>query len=188
MTGRNEELAMVLDAARRSQTGGKAALFTVLGVPGVGKSRLIREATTRLTAEGWSMVRGRCLPYGEGITYWPVAEMLRELVGIAADSTSEDALAKLVAASPDADVADRLARIIGPTDPAQGAVESAETEIAWGFRRLVEHVIESRGPAACLSSRTSTGPSLRCLTSSSTSSPGRATRRCSSWLRRDRSC
>jgi class 3 adenylate cyclase/tetratricopeptide (TPR) repeat protein len=146
MTGRHEELAMVLDAARRSQTGGKAALFTVLGVPGVGKSRLIREATTRLAAEGWSIVRGRCLPYGEGITYWPVAEMLRELVGIAADSTSEESLAQLTAASPDADVADRLARIIGAPEPTQGAVESADREIAWGFRRLVEHVIESRGP------------------------------------------
>jgi hypothetical protein len=116
------------------------------GVPGVGKSRLIREAVAGLKAEGWSMVRGRCLPYGEGITYWPVAEMVRELVGIAADSTSEESLAQLTAASPDADVADRLARIIGAGDAAQGTVESAELEIAWGFRRLVEHLIESRGP------------------------------------------
>jgi tetratricopeptide (TPR) repeat protein len=92
------------------------------------------------------MVRGRCLPYGEGITYWPVAEMLRELVGIAADSTSEESLARLIAASPDADVADRLARIIGATDSAQGAVEGADREIAWGFRRLLEHMIELRGP------------------------------------------
>lgn len=146
MTGRNEELAMVLDAARRALSGRKAALFTVLGVPGVGKSRLIREASSRLATEGWSLVRGRCLPYGEGITYWPVAEMVRELAGIGADTSAEESRARLEHVSPDADVADRLARIIGVSDPSQGAVEGADREIAWGFRRLVEHLIESRGP------------------------------------------
>ncbi len=70
---------MLLDSARRAQSGSKAALFTVLGVPGVGKSRLVREATSRMAVDGWSVVKGRCLPYGDGITYWPIAEMVREL-------------------------------------------------------------------------------------------------------------
>jgi hypothetical protein len=89
LTGRAEELNLLLDAGRRALTGRKAVLFTVLGVPGVGKSRLVREATNHLSSEGWSTLRGRCLPYGEGITYWPIAEMIRDLAGITADSTGE---------------------------------------------------------------------------------------------------
>ncbi|MGI8929219.1 MAG: AAA family ATPase [Candidatus Limnocylindrales bacterium] len=148
MTGRQDELAMLLDSARRALSGRKAALFTVLGVPGVGKSRLVREATAKLMDGGWSMVRGRCLPYGDGITYWAVAEMVRELAGIGADSTAEESRALMAQVSPDGDVADRLARIIGVGDDSQGAVEGADREIAWGLRRLAEHVIGTRGPLA----------------------------------------
>ena len=146
LTGRNEELAMLLDAGRRAKQGNKAALFTVLGVPGVGKSRLVREAITRLAGEGWSVVKGRCLPYGDGITYWPIAEMVRELAGVGAEATAQEARARLDQVSPDADVADRLARIVGAAEVSAGAVEGADREIAWGFRRLVEHVIDARGP------------------------------------------
>ncbi len=146
LTGRNEELNMLLDAGRRAMTGRKAALFTVLGVPGVGKSRLVREATSRLGTEGWSMVRGRCLPYGDGITYWPISEMVRELAGINIETSAEESSARLTQVSPDTDVADRLAGIIGAAGQSQGAVEGGDLEIAWGFRRLVEHVIEARGP------------------------------------------
>ena len=85
LTGRDEELSALLDAADRAQSGRKAVLFTIFGVPGVGKSRLTREATARLSANGWQVYRGRCLPYGEGITYWPVAEIARPMAGIDAD-------------------------------------------------------------------------------------------------------
>ncbi len=148
LTGRGEELQMLLDSARRAQSGSKAALFTVLGVPGVGKSRLVREATSRMAVDGWSVVKGRCLPYGDGITYWPIAEMVRELASIGAEATAEESRSRLDAVSPDADVADRLSRIIGAADASQAAVEGADREIAWGFRRLAEHVIDDRGPLA----------------------------------------
>ena len=150
LTGRDEELNLLLDAARRAQQGRKASLFTILGVPGVGKSRLVREATARLQKQGWSVVRGRCLPYGEGITYWPVAEMLRGLAGIEPDTSPADAQARLLAISPDADVADRLASALGSRDAAPQTQSSggagAEREIAWGFRRLIEHRAATSGP------------------------------------------
>ena len=152
LTGRDEELHMLLDAGRRAKNEKKAALFTIFGVPGVGKSRLVREATAVLEKDGWSVVRGRCLPYGEGITYWPVADMVRGLAGIDADTSASEAHALLRAMAPDAEVADRLAMTVGAADPAQadqGAVAVAvagDREIAWGFRRLVEHLSEARGP------------------------------------------
>jgi class 3 adenylate cyclase/tetratricopeptide (TPR) repeat protein len=147
LTGRDEELALLLDAARRSQRERKAILFTVLGVPGVGKSRLVREATQRLAQEGWTVVRGRCLPYGDGITYWPVAEMLRELGRIDSDALPEEARARLQTISPDPEVAGRLATALGSRDQTAATLEATHREIAWGLRRLVEH-LAAGGPQA----------------------------------------
>ncbi|MDP8905309.1 MAG: AAA family ATPase [Chloroflexota bacterium] len=148
LTGRDEELNMLLDAARRARQERKASLFTILGVPGVGKSRLVREVTARLLQEGWSVVRGRCLPYGEGITYWPVAEMLRELAGIAPGMSAETAHDRLSALVPDADVVDRLALTIGaiPASSGSQAAVAGDREIAWGFRRLIEHLASGDAP------------------------------------------
>ena len=145
LTGRDEELAMLMDAARRASNEKKAVLFTILGVPGVGKSRLVRETADRLTSEGWSVVSGRCLPYGEGITYWAAAEMVRALGGVDADLGPEEAHARLDALAPDADVAQRLRMVIGAADDEQRG-EGSDREIAWGFRRLVEHLGATRGP------------------------------------------
>ena len=86
------------DAARKQ--GNKSSLFTIFGVPGVGKSRLVargHRATRRQTAGRSSS--GRCLPYGDGITYWPVAEMVRELAGIDAADIGRGARARLAAVS-----------------------------------------------------------------------------------------
>lgn len=145
LTGRDEELDLLLDAARRAKQENKATLFTILGVPGVGKSRLVREASTLLMDEGWSVVKGRCLPYGEGITYWPAAEMVRELAGISPEMSAEEARARLSAVSNDDGVADRLALIIGATGPDDVGV-GGDREISWGFRAMVERVIRDRGP------------------------------------------
>jgi len=74
--GREAELAFIREAWRRLSVERRCELVTILGEAGVGKSRLIREALQPLGAR---VVRGRCLPYGEGITYWPVAEVLRQI-------------------------------------------------------------------------------------------------------------
>jgi class 3 adenylate cyclase/tetratricopeptide (TPR) repeat protein len=151
LTGRDEELSLLLNAARRVRQENKASLFTILGVPGLGKSRLVREASARLATDGWTIVKGRCLPYGEGITYWPVAEMVRELCGITSQTTAADASARLLAVSGDPAVGERLALIVGASVPSadgDGATAGVGTdrEIGWGFRALLEHVAAERGP------------------------------------------
>ena len=56
--------------------------MTVVGDAGVGKSRLVAEALAAVEAR---IVRGRCLPYGEGITYWPVVEVVKQLAALPSD-------------------------------------------------------------------------------------------------------
>src|SRR5215210_7429934 len=78
LVGREEELAQLQQAHARAVREGSSHLFTLLGPPGIGKSRLAREF---LAARGEEaiVVSGRCLSYGEGITYWPLVEVLRDL-------------------------------------------------------------------------------------------------------------
>ncbi|MGH2483496.1 MAG: AAA family ATPase, partial [Candidatus Limnocylindria bacterium] len=144
LTGRDEEMALLGEAARRAQTESKATLFTVLGVPGVGKSRLVRELGAHLTADGWRVLRGRCLPYGEGITYWPIAEVVRSIAGIEPETHQEAAMALLRAAVPDPDTADRLAFAIGLTPEAPVSGEALDREIAWAVRKLLEGVASTQ--------------------------------------------
>ncbi|MFL6028400.1 MAG: adenylate/guanylate cyclase domain-containing protein, partial [Gaiellaceae bacterium] len=82
--GRATELERLWQAYRRSVERGDPVLVSVLGDAGVGKTRLMRELWERLaTDEGEPLRRtGRCLPYGEGITFWPLGEVLREHLGI----------------------------------------------------------------------------------------------------------
>jgi len=74
MVGRENELAQLQRAYDHAVTERVPYLFTVLGSAGIGKSRLLREFLDRLHG-GASVLTGRCLPYGEGITYWPLVEM-----------------------------------------------------------------------------------------------------------------
>ncbi len=118
--GRERELALVREAWERVQAKQRCELVTVVGDAGVGKSRLAAEflASTEAT-----VVRGRCLPYGEGITYWPVVEVLKQL----------DLL------PPDEAAAEAIRSLLGETE----ATTSAE-EIAWAFRKTLEHASVER--------------------------------------------
>jgi class 3 adenylate cyclase len=75
--GRGHELGVVRDRVARAREG-EPQLVTVVGEPGIGKSRLIREVIAQEVSGGSPLV-GRCLAYGDGITYWPLAEMLRQV-------------------------------------------------------------------------------------------------------------
>ena len=76
LIGRERELALLRDALARAGRERSCHLFTLLGTAGVGKSRLVAEFLAGADA---AVVRGRCLDYGEGITYWPVIEVLKQL-------------------------------------------------------------------------------------------------------------
>jgi class 3 adenylate cyclase/tetratricopeptide (TPR) repeat protein len=77
LVGRREELARVRSAFDEAVLERSCRLVTVLGSPGIGKSRLAREVAAALS-DGATVLSGRCLPYGEGITYWPLVEIFRE--------------------------------------------------------------------------------------------------------------
>ena len=96
LVGRDEELAVLRAVAARVERERAPQLVTLFGPAGVGKSRLLSELVQRLAPA--HVLIGRCLPYGEGITYWPFAEVAKAHAGILANDPAETALAKLQAA------------------------------------------------------------------------------------------
>jgi class 3 adenylate cyclase len=92
--GRESELGLLLATFQRVLSGGDPHLVTIMGDAGVGKSRLVRELWQVLAAEAPELLRrtGRCLPYGHGITYWPVAEILKEHLGLRENDRPEEVL------------------------------------------------------------------------------------------------
>jgi class 3 adenylate cyclase/tetratricopeptide (TPR) repeat protein len=134
LVGRSAELDLLANTFERTVRDRRAHLFTIYGEPGVGKSRLAREFAAGL--EGATVLVGRCLPYGEGVTYWPLAEMVKAAAGIADDDPAEEAQEKLLVSLEDEAVADLLAL-------ASGVLEAVETdrsqqEIAWAAREWAE--------------------------------------------------
>lgn len=143
IVGRDDELT-ALHAAYRQVVEGKAVhLVTVIGDAGLGKSRLVREVVDQIAA-GARTLRGRCLPYGDGITFWPLMGMVREATDIRDDDSPEAAWGKLQEAVPDAEVAIRLASAIGLS-----ATSFPLHELYWGARKFLEG-LASEGPLVTL--------------------------------------
>ena len=144
MLGRDAELRAVVDAFERAERGPGCELVTVLGVAGVGKSRLIRELSSRL-ADRARILEGHCLPYGDGITFWPVAEIVKQAAGIEETDPPSEAGAKIDAMLSTRDpeqaslIADRVGAAIG-----LGQAEGAIQETFWACRRLLETLADER--------------------------------------------
>ena len=95
MVGRDEELSLLELVCSRTIRERRPSLVTVMGPAGIGKSRLCHEFVQRLRARGRvGVVRGRCLPYGDGLTYWPLAEILKSDAGILDSDPPETILRK----------------------------------------------------------------------------------------------
>jgi class 3 adenylate cyclase/tetratricopeptide (TPR) repeat protein len=112
--GRERELELLEEAWERVCADRGCELVTIVGEPGIGKSRLVSELAARIEGQ---IVVGRCLSYGEGITYWPVLEILRQL--------------RTLPFQPDA--ARALRSLLGEVKE-----PSSAEQIAWGFRQLLE--------------------------------------------------
>ena len=139
LVGREVELRALVSAFDEAAATRAARLATVVGEPGIGKSRLTEALIGAVSAES-GLVRGRCLPYGRGITFWPLVEIVREAAGIREEDDPEAALAKLTALVPDApEVADRVGSAIGLS-----ATEFPLDEITWGTRKLLETLAADR--------------------------------------------
>ena len=95
MVGRDDELSLLSTMFRRSTSEGRPNLVTIYGDAGVGKSRLTAEFLLQAEHDGATVVRGRCLPYGEGITYWPLAEILKGYAGVLDSDPPELTLEKI---------------------------------------------------------------------------------------------
>ena len=126
LVGRGRELRRVRDVFEQATADAACQMLTVLGAAGVGKSRLVDELLDDIDGVA-TITRGRCLPYGEGITFWPVTEAVKELVQLDDADSPATALMKIVNAlehEPDAEVvAQRVAEVIGLAEVALGADE-----------------------------------------------------------------
>ncbi len=135
LIGRRNELAELVATFESTITARKPALVVVAGEPGIGKSRLAGELLREVTDRATALV-GRCLSYGQGITLWPLREMVLEAAG---DETRE-AVAELLGRERDGPVvAERIAAALGLAD-----VDRPAEETVWAFRRLFEALARSR--------------------------------------------
>ena len=142
IVGRGEELGSLREALDRARGEGAALLVTVIGPPGVGKSRLVDEFIS-LHSNDALVAHGRCLSYGDGITYWPVVEILTAVAGIADLDGPEEIRGKiggLLGGTPDRlVVVERLAEFLGLS----GATAAPE-ETHWAIRKLFESLAAER--------------------------------------------
>ena len=140
LVGRERELEMLESIFEEAVTTRSARLATLVADAGVGKSRLTAEFLEGVSTRAF-LLSGRCLPYGDGITFWPLAEALKNASGIVNDDGAEAALGKLAALTDaaGADVTHRLAAMIG-LRPELFSME----ELAWGMRRFLQQAAADR--------------------------------------------
>ena len=136
LVGRERELSLLSDELAAATGDRGCRRVTIVAQAGVGKSRLIEEFGRSATASGARLLRGRCLPYGRGITFWPLVEIVRGAAAIDDEDSPDVAVAKLAqAAGLEADdVVDRVASAVG-----LGGEDFSLDEIFWGTRKFFEH-------------------------------------------------
>jgi class 3 adenylate cyclase/tetratricopeptide (TPR) repeat protein len=138
LVGRQEELRTLRAALERSASDGSCRLAIVVAHPGVGKSRLLLEFVGSVGNDA-TVLEGRCLSYGHGITFWPLAEVVRQASEIGEEDDPDVALGKLAALVGDRQVAERVGSLIG-----LASETFAVEETFWGVRRLFETLAAER--------------------------------------------
>jgi class 3 adenylate cyclase len=153
LIGRSEEVDLLTDALARVRRERASQLVTLVGVPGIGKSRLVYELSNAV-AEDPELIywrQGRSLPYGEGVTFWALSEMIKGHAGILESDCAEEAEEKLRAAvaeviSDEVDVdwaTEHLRPLVGLAGDAEiGGDRRAEIFAAW--RKFFEALAERR--------------------------------------------
>jgi tetratricopeptide (TPR) repeat protein len=134
IVGRAAEVGLIRGALSRATSAELCHLVTVLGAAGVGKSRLVEAALAEQEA---TVLSGRCLPYGDGVTFWALGEIIRGAAGVPENAKVESVvteIARLVESDSDSDaVARTLAQMVGVEE---GLADSAQA--SWAVRRLLE--------------------------------------------------
>ena len=139
--GRERELALLGEAWARALAERRCELVTIVADAGLGKSRLAAEALPLIEAR---VVRGRCLPYGAGITYWPVVEVLKQLDATPSDPAAAAAIRSLLGESEAGTSAEEIAWAFRKLLEEQAPLVLVFDDIQWGeqtFLDLIEHVV-----------------------------------------------
>jgi class 3 adenylate cyclase/tetratricopeptide (TPR) repeat protein len=158
LVGREEELTELAGFCDQMLDECRAGIATIVGPPGIGKSRLLLELVHRLE-QRCNVHWGKCLSYGEGITYWPITDIFKSAAGILRSDDRETIAARLDAffetlATDDVDelrtIAAALSNLTGiPTTPrgTYAAAEISQAELHWGIRRALQ-LLASERPTA----------------------------------------
>jgi class 3 adenylate cyclase/tetratricopeptide (TPR) repeat protein len=134
--GREDELTMLGRLFEQAISGRRCLLAPIVGEPGVGKSRLVHEVSAGLAGRA-TMLAGRCLSYGEGITFWPLVEIVRQAAGICDEDSPQEARERIGRLTTP-EVAERVAAVVGLGG------EIAAAELGWAVRRLFEGLARER--------------------------------------------
>ena len=132
LVNRTKELDTLRRLVRDAFEARRCGIVTILGTAGIGKSRIARELATELEDVA-DVATGRCLPYGSGITFWPLQQLVTDLGGM-------EAAASVLAGTDDgAVVLERLQAVTSVAD-----TSAPSTEVFWAVRRLLERSSERR--------------------------------------------
>jgi len=138
LVDRADELGSLQKAFQRIVEARSCELITATGPAGVGKSRLVAEFIAKLRGPA-TVISGRCLSYGEGITFWPVSELIKDAAGIAEEDPPDTAQLKISQLLGTADdpglIAERLAPLLG-----FGQTTPRIQETFWAVRKLLEYM------------------------------------------------
>ena len=138
LVDRADELALLHDELAEAERGRTCRLVTVYGAAGIGKSRLAAELVAQVAGRA-AVVSARCLPYGDGITFLPLTELVRSAGG------EQAVMATLAAENDGTLIADRVRGALGTA-----AAPSSSEETFWAIRRLLETLARARALVVCL--------------------------------------
>jgi class 3 adenylate cyclase len=136
LVGRSHELGLLRQAFDRAAGDRTCQLATVLGTAGAGKTRLATEFLSGVEADA-TVLRGRCLSYGEGVTYWPLVEIVRQAAGLTGNESPDEARARISALLPSDEEARHVVELVAPAAGLGGSPGTVD-DTAWALRRLME--------------------------------------------------
>ena len=143
LVGREHQLSALRSVFASARQNRACHLLTVLGPAGIGKSRLVQEFVGEIGAEA-TVLNGHCLPYGEGITYWPLTEVVREILSTQTAPDAESSSTAIAELLPGEEKAELIAELIlealglGSTGAGTGEATS------WAVRKLFEAIAQRR--------------------------------------------